>query len=209
MILFRPQFNDTPSEVELMMEKTNKLCSLYSDSKILKFKTVSTDKYSLLNIVKNSNEAFSGNNFGDNNDLNFIIEEENKDEEKIDTQPVVINLGEEPEKEGHPHVHSNVHLNLNRKKHSLLKRTASEPKLAKINSGSDLISFNIETIKPSAFEVGKEIVTKGRTRTNNSIHKGKKLHVEEQDEFDSPFNELYFYTFENVLIEFLTKETGK
>jgi hypothetical protein len=41
MILFRPGFEETESEIEILMEKTDKICSLYQRGKIFSFTLIS------------------------------------------------------------------------------------------------------------------------------------------------------------------------
>jgi hypothetical protein len=122
MILYRPGFEETPSHIENLIEKTDKLFSLYVKS-------------SVISLCLDNKQIDPKQN-------SLLIEEE--EETKCE-----------------------------RKKISLLKRTTSEPRLCDIEVQS------------------KEIV-------DSDIKLSK-----QDDELDNPYNELYFYIFENVLTEYI------
>jgi hypothetical protein len=126
MILYRPGFEETPSQIENLIEKTDKLYSLYVKSSI-----ISPRPDTELNGLSPQSSL-------------FIEEEESKTEGK--------------------------------RKTSLLKRTTSEPRLCDLEVQS------------------KEIV-------DSDVGLNKQA-----DELDNPYNDLYFYIFENVLSEYFMNQ---
>jgi hypothetical protein len=120
MILYRPGFEDTPSQIETLIEKADKLYSLYEKSSII----------TLYPETKEPDEYYISEN-------SIFIDEETKTEGK--------------------------------RKTTLLRRTTSEPRLTY-----------------------KEIQSKENV---------DKTH----DELDNPYNELYFYIFQNLLNEYIDK----
>jgi hypothetical protein len=125
MVLYRPGFEETPSPIENLIEKTDKLYSLYVNSSIISL--VPGDRKDPTQI-----------------DLSItqVDEEETKDDRKS-------------------------------RKTSLLKRSTSEPRLCE---------FEVQS---------KEVV-------DNNIKFNKQI-----EELDNPYNEQYFYIFENVLSEYI------
>lgn len=98
----------------------------------------------------------------------------------------------------------------NRKKSSLLKRTASEPRLNKLNSENDLTE--LEKAQENDTDVNStSLLTKNTqikiSKTNNKNFNPNffKDH-DEETQFDSPYNELYFHNFENILIDYLKEK---
>ena len=103
------------------------------------------------------------------------------------------------------------------KKNSLLKRTASEPQLLKIESTPELNEQPIEidnseyiSLKAPEIFLSKERKInvskksyKEQFNMNNNV--AEKVNKKEKD-MESPFNEIFFYNFENVLVEFIDKK---
>jgi hypothetical protein len=106
-----------------------------------------------------------------------------------------------------------------RKKSSLLKRTASEPKLSKLDSEGNIDQNSNKE------EENKEMPNISTIKTDNNFNKTQhntktpsipRLQVNSGDKekestsgLDSAFNEIYFYNFENVLIDFIKKKYSK
>jgi hypothetical protein len=90
-----------------------------------------------------------------------------------------------------------------KKKNSLLKRTASEPNLTKTdevkeeNLNIDKLNIFTQDEKPQFRKSFKE------DPVNKNFKKSKKL-IKQED--DSPYNEIFFYNFENALVDFLQKK---
>jgi hypothetical protein len=133
MILYRPGFEETPSRVEMLLDETDKLYSLY-------------EKSSIISLCPSQLENNSDGVYITENSI-FIDEEETKAETSC-----------------------------RHRKTSLLKRTTSEPRLTY-----------------------REIQSKEFVDNDINVTKDTK------DEFDNPYNELYFYIFENVLSEYIHK----
>jgi hypothetical protein len=133
MILYRPGFEETPSKIEDLIDKTDKLYLLYVKSSII---SLCPDRRDSIDLEQQLS-------------LNSSFIEDIEEFKEI------------PQRS-------------KKKKHSLLKRTTSEPRLNNLEIQS------------------KEVVD------NDIKYSNKQL-----DELDNPYNELYFYIFENVLCEYI------
>lgn len=197
MILYKPGFNEeTPADVEKLIEKTQKICSLYKLSNIV--------------LMSTSEETEKDNDTGDNSE--FILDKIPHELEGGHEMLVNTDLEE------------NSHLR--RKKNSLLKRTASEPKLNKIDSADSSfgnVTESQNSIAASELNTHKEdmngltnnikTIKLNNTKANkvSNLTQTKKTYKEklpfqnstEEEAMDSPFNEVFFYNFENVLIDYL------
>jgi len=185
MILYKPGFDEeTPAEVEKLIEKTEKICSLYKLSNVL----LSSNK---------DDDADEGKEFEWHTDI--PLEDKN--------QIILSAVQEQPE--------DAPLTSFKKKKSSLLKRTASEPKLPTIESlEEDNLNSNSQynTIN-SAIEIEDSTnKIKQVTLFNKNLKKTykekmplqtKNTFVDDEDDLDSPFNEVFFYNFENVLIDYL------
>jgi hypothetical protein len=132
-----------------------------------------------------------------NSDSRDILIEENK-----------IKIRVEDEKESIEHK-IGISVIQTKRRSTLLKRTASEPKLIENDIKSDENSKNNE--KESAVgEIKGKIVSNSIIEINDShMLKNKKLLGSikfNTEEANSSFDEIFFYHFENLLVEYLDKK---
>jgi len=144
---------------------------------------------------KNGN--FIKNKINPNHDSKSILIEENK-----------INISNEDEKE---RLENKIGISENQTKRrsTLLKRTASEPKLLENDIKSEEISKYKE--KESALcEIKGKIVSNSIIEINDSnMLKNVKLRGSfklSSEDSNSSFDEIFFYHFENLLVEYLDKK---
>ena len=217
-IIYKPDYENTPSKLELIIEKTDQIYDLISKlnkSSITNEIDLKMNKSHFSeNFLKKSN---LNSNFEDkqinhkkkDNLKNFEIDEKNI---KIDNNEFELN--EEEKNTGFKERINESFKNFTyinhkkkskneveidekeeeskrlKKKCSLLKRTLSEPKLIKVHkkviqseSEDDVNDINTST----------KIRKKSLEKTNN-------------EDFDSPLNEIYFYYFEQNLVQVLEQE---
>ncbi len=102
-----------------------------------------------------------------------------------------------------------------KKKNSLLKRTASEPELSKLDSTTEFKLFEDNTIDKNEYNSLRTPMKSTRrsvkqkpilNKWENYQQKYNNANLKSENEMDSAFNELFFYNFENVLIEFIRKK---
>lgn len=182
--------------MEILIEKTEKICCLYIEGIFLYNFSARKE---ILNKI-----TFQHNYFQDENSQNLkksykntISDEENK----------LIDL-EEDEKES---LENNQSVNL-KKRHSLLKRTASEPKLIELESKE--VSFISDREKDFAtLNSGDQmeilIAEVKKSKSTKRLHNNQNLGPEINsifEESNSSFREIFFYHFENILVEFLNKK---
>ncbi len=119
----------------------------------------------------------------------------------------------EDEKESFENKQENTRSFSFKKRHSLLKRTASEPKLIELESKE--IYFCSDNQKESAIlntddQIKNQITEVNKSKTlNRPLNHHKKSGPEINcnfEESNSSFKEIFFYHFENILIEFLDKK---
>ncbi len=89
-----------------------------------------------------------------------------------------------------------------KRKTSLLKRTASEPKLIQTESVEDLSTEEEKTVKLTKVSNQPSKATKIK---NSSLH-NKTKNKSIIDETDSSYDEIYFYNFENLLVDYINKK---
>ncbi len=89
-----------------------------------------------------------------------------------------------------------ININRNKKKNSLLKRTASEPKLSKIESTIDVCKTdgNLEDNKINVK------IDKVKYKDKQGMNANKEFYL---GEIDSPYNQIFFYNFENILTDYI------
>ena len=128
-------------------------------------------------------------------EFNSIIENDNIIEEQIeeiDINDSIKCLNSE---------HEDEFIGVNRKKkNSLLKRTASEPRLTKMESTNEMVENSID-LKTQYKTLNIEDKLNRKTfKDKFNTHKDS---TDEQDDIDSPYNQIFFHNFENVLSDFI------
>ncbi len=98
-----------------------------------------------------------------------------------------------------PQVEYSSNPNYCKKKNSLLKRTASEPRLNKFEDHS---TFEISLVSPEEKPQLKKSFKEDPI--TKKLQKAKKIQASQED--DSPYNEIFFYHFENELVDYLDKK---
>lgn len=217
-IIYRPDYEDTPSKLESIIEKTDNIYALISNMNQSSIKSEIEVKINKP-VVKGKMTLLCDNNFNSmifNNehklkrisDVDQIdLKEKNmKFKGELETKEQGENIGDN---EKNNHDKSNILINLNikskkelesdeekeedskrnKKRCSLLKRTQSEPKLLKVC----LLYIQIESI---------EVVDDLNIEDKKTLKK-RSIKKEDVDDDDSPFNEIYFYYFEQNLVQLL------
>ena len=102
-----------------------------------------------------------------------------------------------------------------KKKSSLLRRRASEPRLDKLNSNNDLPDeivpqFTTIEIDPEDYTnlKGPQVIDKRVIRKSfkeRTLNERTDKIIRKHTDMESAYNEIFFYNFENVLIEFIDK----
>jgi hypothetical protein len=228
-MIYRPGFDDTPSELEIIIEKTDKICSYYDvinkDNKFF---------HSIWDKTNTSQELDRELDDENTNSVEVDMMNDNQSSILISSNSTVII--EEEKKEQPEMTVVDIKLNKNEvmlRKGSILKRTASEPKLtitelldneiksdySSVNNKNDILEISekneIKIEKESQKATGTVITTSMNAikTKNRSLYKKelnlKQINNEDQDSIDSPFNEFYFHNFEILLIEFLKKTKQK
>jgi hypothetical protein len=233
-LIYRTGFDDTPSVVEVLVEKANKINNL--------FEQINTDKINLINLSYNSKdkedeiikkEIADIKNLAINEEKNItkfysgdLLEEKISFEDKstngkdtdTDSNIMKVEINKKSERQRHSEDSKDIYHKLdsikceykeNRKivdnlakissyeniqeeyinlkskqskRESLLKRTASEPRLDKL--------------------VDSEEGSSDKALNNNQEKQKKKSH-KALFEIDSPFNNLFFHNFEQLLIDYI------
>lgn len=101
-----------------------------------------------------------------------------------------------------------------KKKNSLLKRTASEPKLIETVSTDDILSMKKEKdydantygIHESSQMIIEIKNSKNLITTSSNLKKYEEINKINCDDFNSSYDEIFFYHFENLLIDFIDKK---
>jgi hypothetical protein len=130
--------------------------------------------------------------------LTFMVEEENKqDINKLSTHSDSSVNQTQDEKP------SEIQIEITRKKkNSLLKRTASEPNLTQTD---EVKEDNLNTEKSIIINQDEKPEFRKSFKQDPVNKKLKKTRKQKQEE-DSPYNEIFFYNFENALVDFLQKK---
>lgn len=211
MLLYKPGFDEeTLSEVEKLIEKTEKICALYN--KIPRNK--------LTEILKSLDQ--------DEEKLEYDWKNETKSAQISSDSVFVENIlqkskgmiVEEKVSSANLEDSGNYSEFSRKKKNSLLKRTASEPKLTKIDStpndlsvdiSKEIHDYNTENSPNVELNIYPEV--KSKKTYKEKIYSNNKESKKEEDDSDSPYNEIFFYNFENVLIDYIKRivkvEKGK
>jgi len=95
-----------------------------------------------------------------------------------------------------------------KKKNSLLKRTTSEPELSKLDSTQDFKYAEDPIIDKNEY-INLKFKEKRRSIVKKQLcfkSEEERSRINRELNFDSPFNEMFFYNFENILIEFINKK---
>jgi hypothetical protein len=130
--------------------------------------------------------------------LTFMVEEENKqDINKLSTH------SDSSVSQTHDEKPREIQIEITRKKkNSLLKRTASEPNLTQTD---EVKEDNLNTEKSNITTQDEKPQFRKSFKQDPVNKKLKKTRKQKQEE-DSPYNEIFFYNFENALVDFLQKK---